>query len=65
MDMKFENVEIPFRNFGNRQVLTDWQIIRDPWIKDFIDAFPMCFEYEPWLGVWFYCPDGNAGMLTR
>ena len=41
----FESVAIPFQVDGQgRRVITDFQIEREPWLLDFIQAFPHCFE---------------------
>jgi hypothetical protein len=45
----FENTEVPFITQGNRQILTEKQTIEMPWLKEFIECFPGCFEYYPSL----------------
>jgi len=41
-----ETVGVPFVKIKNRQCLTDQQLAEMPWLKDFINKFPNCFEYD-------------------
>lgn len=43
---KFENTEIPFQKFGKKTVLTRHQCIENPWLQEFVDRFPDCFEFS-------------------
>jgi hypothetical protein len=58
--MIYETAEIPFLKIGKRAVLTDAQALAMPWVREFIDCFPDCFEYIPSFNVWAYYPDGDA-----
>jgi len=52
--------EIPFLVSGNRQYLTGQQMAEEPAIREFVERFPACFEFDCTRDiVWFY-PDGDA-----
>lgn len=57
---KFETVDVPFHTFGNRQVLTGLQLVQEPWLKEFVDQFPHCFEAECNRDILIFYPDGDA-----
>lgn len=58
--MSFENVAVPFKTHGNRQVLCEEQLQTAKWLRDFVDAFPRCFEFDERNSLWIYYPDGDA-----
>jgi hypothetical protein len=58
--MKYETVAIPFKQWGNRQVLTRKQLVEEPWLEDFVKRFPNCFERSNLCDVWVYYPEGDA-----
>jgi len=41
---EFETVEVPFVQIGNRRGLTREQVEDNPWLLDFVRAFPASFE---------------------
>jgi hypothetical protein len=43
---KFHTVAVPFKQLGNRQVLTHEQLTEEPWLMDFVRQFPDCFEED-------------------
>lgn len=55
-DMKWVTEEIPFKLLGNRQVLTDQQVIEQPHLMEFIKLFPHCFEHDPHYNCFVYNP---------
>ncbi len=57
---KFETVAVPFKMMGNRQVLTGLQMVQEPWLADFVKAFPACFEFAVDRDVAIYYPNGDA-----
>lgn len=57
---KFETAEIPFQTVGNRQCLTGLQLMQEPWLQDFVNRFPACFEYAVNMDVVLFYPDGDA-----
>jgi hypothetical protein len=56
----YETIEIPFIELGNRQALTGLQLMELPWLRDFVDRFPNCFEAIPYMDVLIYYPEGDA-----
>lgn len=60
MTDRFMNVEVPFQQAGNRRFLTALQMAQEPWLREFVERFPGCFEYSPHLDCVFYYPDGDA-----
>ena len=57
---QFENVAIPFKMWGNRQILTGLQMVQYPWIADFVKRFPACFEQCTYRDIVIFYPDGDA-----
>lgn len=57
--VSYENVSIPFRAWGNRQVLYEEIIHEKPWLRDFIAVFPNCFEYDQSRNLWVFYPQGD------
>lgn len=49
---KYQDVAIPFVQFGNRRALTDAQIENMPWVRDFFEMFRHCFERNECACVW-------------
>lgn len=60
LKVMFQNVEIPFKQFGNRQVLTVLQAAEYHYIREFIKCFPRCFEFDPRWQIWIFYPEGDA-----
>ena len=58
--MKYETVEVPFKLWGNRAVLTSLQVQEKPWLLEFMARFPNCFERSCVIDGWIYYPDGAA-----
>ena len=56
--MQYENSAIPFKTWNNHQVLFEEQLQNEPWLRDFIEAFPHCFEYDQKLYLWIFYPYG-------
>ena len=54
--MPYSDEVVPFITLGNRQVLTDKQLVEMPWLKEFIARFPACFEYDLVQHMWVYAP---------
>jgi len=57
---RFTTAEVPFITDGNRQILTGTQLVEEPWLADFVKAFPHCFEHEINRDYLVYYPDGDA-----
>lgn len=57
---EYQTAEIPFMKLGNRQVLTGLQMVEFPWLRDFVEQFPNCFEADPWMDLLIYYPEGDA-----
>ena len=55
--MSYINAEVPFHTIGNRQCLTDKQIVEMPWLQEFIDRFPKCFERDEVACLWIFYPN--------
>ena len=55
----YETIAIPFKMQGNRQYLTRQQIENSPYLTDFIEQFPHCFEADPVYDVYWYYPKGR------
>lgn len=56
MSERYEAAEVPFAIYGNHAVLTDQQIAEAPWLREFLERFKLCFEYDVTLCAWFYTP---------
>lgn len=56
----YQNIEIPFLLWGNRQVLTAMQVMEEHALLEFITAFPRCFERDMTRELYLYYPDGDA-----
>jgi hypothetical protein len=54
--MSYETVAVPFITIGNRQVLTAEQACEMPWLREFIERFQHCFEYDLCRDYWIYDP---------
>lgn len=57
---QYENVAVPFKLLGNRQILTHQQLVQEPWIMDFVARFPTCFEYRMDTDILVFWPEGDA-----
>lgn len=56
----FHTVSVPFQTWGNRQVITRRAIEAQPWIAEFVAAFPKCFEADFLNDVMIFYPEGDA-----
>lgn len=56
---EFVDVEVPFITIGNHQVLTDLQVMNEPWLAEFIEMFANCFEYDAALCGHIFYPGGK------
>lgn len=56
MSERYEAAEVPFVIYGNYAALTDQQIAEDTWLRDFLERFNLCFEYNEVQCAWFYTP---------
>jgi hypothetical protein len=57
---KYESGAVPFQAWGNYSVLTDEQLLELPWLRDFIDRFPSCFERNELNSLFVFWPEGKA-----
>jgi hypothetical protein len=57
--MKIETAEIPFITMDNHQVLTDRQLRDEPYLADFVERFPRCFERDDIRNIWIFYPGGK------
>jgi len=53
---EFVSAAVPFVQWRNRHVLTDEQLAEDPCLREFVQRFSNCFEYDPAFNVWVYAP---------
>jgi hypothetical protein len=63
-----ESVEVPFVKFGDRRGLTMEQVLDQPWLMEFVRAFPDSFEVSPHArAVLFIEPEDhkNGGMTSN
>jgi hypothetical protein len=51
---RYETVEVPFLSYGDWHCLTRLQIEQEPWLREFLERFRHCFEYDPIRDVYFY-----------
>jgi hypothetical protein len=58
--VSYENVAVPFIKFNNRQVLLETQLYEMPELRDFMECFSSCFEYDPARCLWVFYPEGDA-----
>ena len=56
----YKTAAVPFVMHGNRQILTREQLENEPYLADFIASFPVCFEHDPMLCVFYFWPEGNS-----
>jgi putative NIF3 family GTP cyclohydrolase 1 type 2 len=54
--MTYETIEVPFQTWGNRQYLTDLQLMENPELRDFVERFRECFERDDLRCIWIYAP---------
>jgi hypothetical protein len=54
---KYETVEVPFIQRGNRQLLTRKQLDDMPWLAEFVERFRHCFVEDLMLDVLWYEPN--------
>lgn len=47
-------VTVPFVLIGNKQALTDRQLLEQPWLRDFIARFPHCFERSDFVQCYYF-----------
>jgi hypothetical protein len=57
--MKAETVEVPLIKVGNKLVLTDQQLAEKPWLRQFVERYQNCFEYNHVLNYWVFYPGGK------
>lgn len=55
----YVNEAVPFKTWGNRQVLTRKQVVEMPWLKEFIAQFPKCFEYDFSMDLYVFDPEAR------
>lgn len=56
--MGVQTVEVPFVTVGNKQALTDTQIMNESWLGEFIARFPHCFERSEMMQCYYYYSEG-------
>lgn len=56
----YQNVEVPFQMWGNRQVLTEQQLLELPWVKEFSETFAHCFKRDEMRQILIYNPPEAA-----
>ena len=49
-----ETVEVPFIKVGNRRALTEEQLVRQPWLRGFVERFPGSFERDPVMRLFLF-----------
>jgi hypothetical protein len=64
LNEQFETVEVPFIAWGNYSVLTDMQIMEMPWLLDFINRFPNCFERDDMRSIYIFWPEGRPAEVV-
>jgi hypothetical protein len=52
--VQYVDVNVPFVNIENRLGFTALQVHDDPVCRDFIEAFPWCFEYDASRNVYLF-----------
>ena len=55
---KFVNSVVPFKMDGNKQYLTDYQVMCYPWLMQFINRFAGCFEHSLGTQRYYFYSDG-------
>lgn len=50
---KYESVPVPFIQVGKRRALSDFQLMLDPSLVDFVRRFASSFEYDP-VGCYYF-----------
>lgn len=55
----YESAAIPFQSLGNYSVITDEQLLEMPWLGDFVERFPHCFERDEMRRLSVFWPDGQ------
>ena len=58
--MKYESIEVPFKLYGNRLVLTEEQLVDCPWLREFVERYRDCFETSFEHDFYIYNPGGIA-----
>ena len=51
---------VPFQPIGNRKFLSGLQLVTHPWLRDFVERYPNCFEPSAYGDFFEYFPDGDA-----
>lgn len=59
---RFESAVVPFQSWGNYSVLTDMQLIEMPWLREFIERFPICFERDERYSLFIFWPEGKPNQ---
>lgn len=61
---RFHTVEVPFIDVGNRRYLTREQLFNEPepWLMDFVERFPDCFETSSYGDVLYFKPPPPANQ---
>lgn len=54
----FEDVEVPFVVVGDKQALTDRQLAENAWLRNFVAAFPQCFQRDDAACAYYFYKDG-------
>ena len=56
---RYETIAIPFQIQGDRQFLSEQQLMEMPELRNFMERFPHCFEHDPVRCVWWFYPDSK------
>jgi hypothetical protein len=56
----FVSAAVPFVTIGNRQCLTDKQLAEDRYLREFVERFRNCFEFDALRNLWIYTPPATA-----
>lgn len=56
----YRTIAVPFGLRGNRQFLSQKQIMEDPALEHFVRQFPNCFEWDDMIAVMWFYPDGDS-----
>ncbi len=50
----YSTVQLPFKIYGNKQVILREDADRERWIREFIERFPDSFEYDSVINGWVF-----------
>lgn len=56
---RYRNVAVPFQQRGNRQVITHKQMLEHRWLREFVERWEHCFEYDMNADVYVFDPAGK------